>query len=36
VFVYATSNVYAVSDRIGIVRLRPESPWRELWQWTLR
>jgi peptide/nickel transport system substrate-binding protein len=36
VFVYAPSNVYAVSDRVGTVRLRPESPWRDLWQWTLR
>jgi peptide/nickel transport system substrate-binding protein len=36
VFVYAPSSVFAVSRRVDIVRLRPESPWRDLWQWTLR
>lgn len=35
-FVYAPSTVFAVSQRVGTVRLRSESPWRELWQWTVR
>jgi peptide/nickel transport system substrate-binding protein len=36
VFVYATSTVFAVSRRVGTVRLRPESAWRDLWQWTVQ
>jgi peptide/nickel transport system substrate-binding protein len=36
VFMYAPSNVFAVSRRVGTVRLRPESSWRDLWQWTVR
>ncbi len=33
VFMYAPFNVYPVSRRLRDVRLRPESPWLQLWSW---
>ncbi|HET8622468.1 MAG TPA: peptide ABC transporter substrate-binding protein [Gemmatimonadales bacterium] len=33
VFMYAPLNVYPVSRRLHDVRLRPESPWIQLWSW---
>lgn len=33
VFMYAPVNVYPVSRRLRDVRLRPESPWLQLWSW---
>jgi peptide/nickel transport system substrate-binding protein len=33
VFLYAPLNVYPVSRRLHDVRLRPESPWIQLWSW---
>jgi len=33
VFMYAPLNVYPVSRRLRDVRLRPESPWLQLWSW---
>jgi peptide/nickel transport system substrate-binding protein len=33
VFLYAPLSVYAVNRRLRNVRLRPESPWLQLWSW---
>ncbi|MGH7631184.1 MAG: ABC transporter substrate-binding protein [Gemmatimonadales bacterium] len=33
VFMYAPLYVYPVSRRLRDVRLRPESPWLQLWSW---
>lgn len=33
VFMYAPLNVYPVNRRLRDVRLRPESPWLQLWSW---
>jgi peptide/nickel transport system substrate-binding protein len=33
VFLYAPLNIYAVNRRLRDVRLRPESPWLQLWSW---
>ncbi|HET7600887.1 MAG TPA: ABC transporter substrate-binding protein [Gemmatimonadales bacterium] len=35
-FLYAPSYVFAVNRRVATVRLRPESAWRDLWQWSVR
>jgi peptide/nickel transport system substrate-binding protein len=33
VFMYAPLSVYPVNRRLRNVRLRPESPWLQLWSW---
>lgn len=33
VFMYAPLSIYPVSRRLHNVRLRPESPWLQLWSW---
>jgi ABC-type transport system substrate-binding protein len=35
VFMYAPSYVYAVNRRFGNVRIRPESPWMAVREWTV-
>ena len=35
VFMYAPSYMYAVARRFGNVRIRPESPWLALREWTV-
>ncbi len=35
VFLYALTYMYAVHRRFANVRLRPESPWQSLWEWTV-
>ncbi|MEP6688442.1 MAG: peptide ABC transporter substrate-binding protein, partial [Gemmatimonadales bacterium] len=35
VFVYRLNYMYAVNRRFTNVRIRPESPWLSLWQWTI-
>lgn len=35
VFLYALNYMYAVNRRFTNVRIRPESPWLSLWQWTV-
>ena len=35
VFMYAPSYMYAVHRRFGNVRIRPESPWLALREWTV-